>query len=130
VTTTVSSLLYIRDRKVGQVTQISQHFPIDFSPLSDFDMFKQEISGTTKTMSGSVMVEIEGFLKTVLRIQDILVRIWIRGSRPLTNGSGSGYGSCYFRHWPSRLQQKTNLKKSFSAYYFLKKIHLHHFSKS
>jgi hypothetical protein len=30
---------------------------------------------------------------------------------PLTNGSGSG--SCYFRHWPSRRQQKTN----FSSYY-------------
>jgi hypothetical protein len=34
----------------------------------------------------------------VLRIPDILVwiriRIWIRGSMPLTNGSGSG--SCYF----------------------------------
>ncbi len=89
----------------------------------------------------------------VLRISDILVqiRIRIRGSRPLTNGSGSG--SCYFRHWPSRSQQKTNLKKklfwfrillfsslifkkptknefkkSYSGYYFLK-AHLHHFSK-
>ncbi len=42
----------------------------------------------------------------VLRIHDILVwiriRIWIRGSMPLT--SGSGY--CYFRHGPSRWQQK------------------------
>ncbi len=45
---------------------------------------------------------------------------------PLTNGSGSG--SCYFCQWPSRCQLKTNLKKSFSAYYFLKE-HLHHFSK-
>jgi hypothetical protein len=55
-------------------------------------------------------------LKAVLRIQDILVWIWIRGSMPLTNGSGSGFGSvsgcgsgsCYFHHWPSRRQQKTN----------------------
>ena len=30
----------------------------------------------------------------VLRISDILVRIRIRGSVPLTNGSG--FGSCYF----------------------------------
>jgi hypothetical protein len=49
------------------------------------------------------------FKKAVLRIHDILVwiriRIWIRGSMPLTNGSGS-----------------------FSPYYFLK-VHLHHFSK-
>ncbi len=64
-----------------------------------------------------------------LRIHDILVwiriRIHIHGSMPLTNGSGS----CYFRHWPSRCQQKNNLKKGFSAYYFLK-VHLHHFSKN
>ncbi len=40
--------------------------------------------------------------KSVFRIHDILVRIRIRGSMPLTNGSGS----CYFRHWPSRRQQK------------------------
>jgi hypothetical protein len=39
---------------------------------------------------------------------DILVwiRIWIRRSMPLINGSGSG--SCYFRHWPSRCRHKTN----------------------
>ncbi len=36
---------------------------------------------------------------------------------PLTNGSGIGSGSrfgsgsCYFRHWPSKCQQKTTLKK-------------------
>ncbi len=48
----------------------------------------------------------------VFRIHDILVCIRIRGSMPLTNGSGSrfrsrfGSGSCYFRHWPSRRQQK------------------------
>ncbi len=47
---------------------------------------------------------------------------------PLTNGSGCGSGSCYFRHWPSRHQQKTNLKKSFFAYFFLE-VHLRHFSK-
>jgi hypothetical protein len=65
-------------------------------------------------------------LKSVLRIHDILVWIWIRGSMPLTNKSGSGF--CYFRHWPSRCQQKTNLKKGFFAYYFLK-VHLHHFQR-
>ncbi len=37
--------------------------------------------------------------------------------------------SCYFRHWPTRCQQKTNFRrKKNSAYYFLK-LHLHHFSK-
>ncbi len=40
-----------------------------------------------------------------------------------------GFGSCYFRHWPSKCQQKTNfLTQFFSAYYFVK-LHLHHFSK-
>jgi hypothetical protein len=53
----------------------------------------------------------------VFRIHDILVwiLIWIRGSMPLSYGSESGFGSCYFRHGPSssRCQQKTNLKKDF-----------------
>ncbi len=33
----------------------------------------------------------------------------------LTNGSGPdpGSGSCYFRHWPSRCQQKTNFLTQF-----------------
>ncbi len=52
----------------------------------------------------------------VLRIHDILVwirirmRIWmrIRGSMPLTNGSGCGSGSFYFHNWPSRCQPKSN----------------------
>ncbi len=50
---------------------------------------------------------------SVLRVHDILlwIRILICGSKLLTNGSGSSY----FRHWPSRGQQKTNLNKSFFA---------------
>ncbi len=57
----------------------------------------------------------------MLRIHDILVwfriRIGIRGSMTLTNGSGfgsgsgCGSGSCYLRHWPLRCQQKTNFFK-------------------
>ncbi len=45
-----------------------------------------------------------------MRTHDILVwiRIWIRVSMPLTNGSGCGSGSCYFRRWLSSCQQKTN----------------------
>jgi hypothetical protein len=66
----------------------------------------------------------------VFRIHDILgwirIRIRILGSMLLTNGSGSG--SCYFRHRPSRCQQKLIFNTVFSAYYFLK-VHLHHFSK-
>ncbi len=62
----------------------------------------------------------------VFRTHDNLVWIRIHGS--MTKGSrfwsGYGSGSCSYRHWPSRLQQKT---KSCSAYYLLK-VHLHHFS--
>ncbi len=57
--------------------------------------------------------------KAVFRIHDILVWIRIRGFMPLTNesrcGCGSGCGSFYFHLWPSRRQQKTNLKKKFSC---------------
>ncbi len=47
-------------------------------------------------LSGYVYVEQKKEARSVkvLWIRDILVRIWIRGSVPLTNGSGS----CYFRH--------------------------------
>ncbi len=41
----------------------------------------------------------------VLWIRDILVPVQI-GSASLTNGFGSCSGSCYFRPWPSRRQQK------------------------
>jgi hypothetical protein len=57
--------------------------------------------------------------KPVLRIHDILVRIRIRRSVPLTNGSGSFYFVIDL--------QDTNKKKIFlifSAYYFLKDIHI------
>ncbi len=51
---------------------------------------------------------------TVLRINDILgwIRIRIRGSMPLTNGSET----FYFRRWPSRCQQKT---KFFTQFFLL-----------
>jgi hypothetical protein len=50
-----------------------------------------------------------------LRIHDILgwIRIWIRGSILLTNGSRSGCRSCYFRHWPSQNANKKLITKIF-----------------
>ncbi len=63
---------------------------------------------------------------TKLRVksaESVLLRMINNLASPLTNGSG--YGSWYFRPWPSRRQQK---KQSFSAYYLLK-VHLHHFCK-
>ncbi len=65
-----------------------------------------------------------GFVKdgiswfAVLCIRDILVQIRIHGSVSLTYG----FGSCLFRHWLTRCQQKI----FFSANYFLK-VHLHQF---
>jgi hypothetical protein len=65
-------------------------------------------------------------LGPVLQIHVILGWIRIHGSMPLTNGSGS----CYFRHWPSRCQQKTNfLTHFFLLSTFWRYLHLHHFSK-
>jgi hypothetical protein len=56
----------------------------------------------------------------VLRIHDLLIwiriQIWIRESMPLTNGFGSG--SCYFRQWPSRYQQKNYFLKFFCLFHF------------
>jgi len=57
-------------------------------------------------------------LEAVFRIHEILVWIRIRGSMPLTNGSG--FGSFYFHHWPSRCKQKTNFKKSCPVHYSFK----------
>jgi hypothetical protein len=64
------------------------------------------------------------FFSPVLQIHDMLVwiRIRIRGSMHLTNGSGS----CYFHHWSLNCQK--NCLPIFSAYYFLK-VHFRHFSK-
>jgi hypothetical protein len=50
----------------------------------------------------------------------VLEWIWILGSGPLTNGSGSG--SCSFYQFSSKAGPKF-----FLAYYLLK-VHLHHFS--
>ncbi len=46
----------------------------------------------------------------------------------MTYWCGSRSGSCYFRHCPSRRQQKTIFYLKFSCYYFLK-VHFHNFSK-
>jgi hypothetical protein len=64
---------------------------------------------------GGLVGEFTSAQEPVLRIHDILgwIRIRIRGSMPLTNGSGSGSRSCYFRHWPSRCQQKSNFLTQF-----------------
>jgi hypothetical protein len=78
---------------------------------------------------------------TVLRIRDILgwIRIRIRGSMPLANGSGSGFGSGFgsgswirillFLSLTFKMPAKNKFFNTiFSAYAFLK-LYLHHFSK-
>jgi hypothetical protein len=68
----------------------------------------------------------------VLRIHGILgwIRIRIRGSMALTNGSGSRIRILLFSSLTFKMPAKNygNLKKKISAYYFLK-LHLHNFSK-
>ncbi len=54
----------------------------------------------------------------VFRIHDILMWIRIRGSVPLTTGSGCGSGSCYIRSLPSRRKQKNKNKKFFCLLLF------------
>ncbi len=69
----------------------------------------------------------------MLRIHDILgwIRIRIRGSMPLTNGSGSGswIRILLFSSLTFKMPTKNKFFNTiFSAYDFLK-LHLHHFSK-
>jgi hypothetical protein len=61
-------------------------------------------------------------VKSVLRIRDILVliRIWIRGSIPLTNGCVPD---------PANFVSGRNLKKFTFFYFLLFEATLHHFSK-
>jgi hypothetical protein len=44
-------------------------------------------------LGSSFCILLKSLYRTVLGIRDILVRIRIPGSVPLTNGSGSGFGS-------------------------------------
>jgi len=64
-------------------------------------------------------------LPAVLRIRDILVRIRIRGSVPLTSGSGFDPDPAIS---VSDLQDGTQ-KCLFDYYRYFIKLHLHHFSK-
>ncbi len=67
----------------------------------------------------------------MLRIHDILGWIRIRGSMPLTNGSGSGswIRILLFSSFTFKMPAKNKFLNTIcSAYYFLKR-HLHHFSK-
>jgi hypothetical protein len=67
------------------------------------------LSGETTILSNYTKCSV---LNPVFRVRDILVRnrmrVWILGVRSvhLTNGSGYGSGSCSFRQWPLRCQQK------------------------
>ncbi len=96
----------------------------------------QRRGGSTPVHGGPILYIIHPWiittffiLRSVFRIHDILVRIRIRGSMPLTSGSGFGCGSCTFCHWSSRRQQKIYyFFTSFSFHHFWQ-VHLHHFLK-
>ncbi len=57
-----------------------------------------------------------------------MVWIRIRGSMAMTNGSRSWIRILLFSSLAFKMPTKNKLKKTFSAYLFLK-VHLHHFSK-
>ncbi len=59
-------------------------------------------STTSSSSNSSIYRFTNSLFLPVLRIHDILVWIRIRGSMPLTNGSGS----CYFCQWPSKMPIK------------------------
>jgi hypothetical protein len=71
--------------------------------------------------------QVPPWLLSVFRIHDILMWIRIRGSMPRIR---IRIRSCYFRHWPSRCQQKTNfLIPFFRLVSFWRYIYVHYFSK-
>ncbi len=113
--------------KNDQLLQSQSYIPRPSAPQSSRPPKGRKISVTTPETFSWRVVRSRGLItkpvwprslnkKPVLRTHDILLRIRIRGSMLLTNGSGSG--SCYFRHWPSIHQQKTNLKKFFCLLLF------------
>jgi hypothetical protein len=61
---------------------------------------EEEYQGIVYELGNRMFYVIGELLKLipVFRIHDILVWIRIRGSMPLTNGSGFRSGSCFFRH--------------------------------
>ncbi len=65
---------------------------VDFPDLPDPQVIIHRL--IHKPQKDAVFVSTFRVQIPVLRIRDMLVRIWNRGSVPLTNGSGS----CYFRH--------------------------------
>jgi hypothetical protein len=90
--------------------------------------------GNTQKRSGAqltfltleILVLVFIVFTAVFRIRDNLVRIRILGSVPLTNGSGSGSGSCSFRQKVTfKIPTKNNFfSQSFSAFSFLR-VYLH-----
>ncbi len=79
-------------------------------------LFFRRICNLWRWRSPSVRYFFWWFAKVCAIHCDILVRIRIRGSVPVTYGSGS----CVFRQWQTRCQQKKLYFQSFFAYYFLK----------
>ncbi len=98
-----------------QVNEIRQGFRVQES--LEFDIERSWLQGYPPGRRVRLL-----WFVAVLRIHDILVWIRIRGSMPLTNGSG--FGSYIFCHWPSRRQQKTDIKKGISTFTFWRYIYI------
>jgi hypothetical protein len=101
-------------------------FPPPFSPVAIFEILMWSLVRCKNSVNLAAHATPE--LKPVLWIHDILVWIRIRGSMPLTYGSGSDPDPAIFIIDLQDANKKLFKKKSFPAYCFLKVL-LHHFSK-
>ncbi len=114
------------------ITDPGSEFFSSGNPDSGSKRFQDPWSGSASASKNLSILTQKLFL-TVFLIHDILVwiRIRIRGSMPLTNGSGFGSWIRILLFPSLTLQMPAKNKffsTVFSAFYFLK-VHLHYFSK-
>jgi hypothetical protein len=77
-----------------------QRAAVQLKEVAALERVRQQEAASLATKDEVGYAQTQGPYISVLRIHGILVWIWIRirGSMPLTNGSGCGSGSIYFHH--------------------------------
>ncbi len=99
---------------IANIFDMSEHthgdydllFQLLLSKSNDFCKSTRYLASRFKNANGQNTPRFLSWFQHRVRIHDISlrIRIRIRGSMPLSNGSGFGSGSCYFCHWLSRRQ--------------------------